>query len=29
MTFSAVARCHGVRWHAVRAVVDVWSALVG
>ena len=28
MTFSAVARRHGVHWHGVRAVVDVWSALV-
>ena len=28
MTFSAVARRHGVHWHAVRAVVDTWSALV-
>ena len=28
MTFSAAARRHGVHWHAVRAVVDVWSALV-
>ena len=28
MTFSAAARRHGVHWHGVRAVVDVWSALV-
>ena len=28
MTFSAVARRHGVHWHTVRALVDVWSALV-
>ena len=28
MTFSAVARRHGVHWHAVRALVDTWSALV-
>ena len=28
MTFSAVERRHGVHWHAVRAVVDAWSALV-
>ena len=28
MTFSAAARRHGVHWHAVRALVDVWSALV-
>ena len=28
MTFNAVARRRGVHWHAVRAVVDVWSALV-
>ncbi len=28
MTFNAVARRHGVHWHAVRALVDVWSALV-
>ena len=28
MTFNAVARRHGVHWHAVRAVVDTWSALV-
>ena len=28
MTFSAAARRHGVHWHAVRALVDAWSALV-
>ena len=28
MTFNAAARRHGVHWHAVRALVDVWSALV-
>ncbi len=28
MTFSAAARRHGVHWHGVRALVDVWSALV-
>ena len=28
MTFSAVARRHGVHWHGVRALVDAWSALV-
>ena len=28
MTFSAAARRHGVHWHAVRALVDTWSALV-
>ena len=28
MTFNAVARRRGVHSHAVRAVVDVWSALV-
>ena len=28
MTFNAAARRHGVHWHAVRAVVDTWSALV-
>ena len=28
MTFSAVARRHGVRWHVVAALVDTWSALV-
>ena len=28
MTFSAVARRHGVHWHGVRALVDTWSALV-
>ena len=28
MTFNAVARRHGVHWHAVRALVDTWSALV-
>ena len=28
MTFSGSARRHGVHWHAVRAVVDTWSALV-
>ena len=28
MTFNAVARRRGVHWHAVRALVDVWSALV-
>ena len=28
MTFRAAARRHGVHWHAVRALVDTWSALV-
>ena len=28
MTFTAAARRHGVHWHGVRALVDVWSALV-
>ena len=28
MTFSAVVRRHGVHCHAVRALVDTWSALV-
>ena len=28
MTFNAVVRRHGVHWHAVRALVDTWSALV-
>ena len=26
MTFRAAARRHGVHWHAVRALVDTWSA---